>query len=127
MIPVLVFMAVSAYMVHKRFQEMRPAKLEAGEAARIASRADGGRGGPPTKLDPLQTDLEKARQQRTGVEKDKIGRALGTSKADYKKLGFGEGPSKMVAKADSYESNFASPKFITAVSVYPQEEPGRTN
>ena len=119
-------MAVSAYMVHKRFQEMRPAKLEAVAAASIASRADGGRGGPQ-KLDPLQTKIEKARQERTGVEKDKIGRALGTSKADYDKMGFGEGPSKMVAKADSYGSNFASPKFITALTVYPQEEPGRSN
>ena len=96
---------------------MQPASVESGEAMFSEDRQTNMH--YPEKQDEMQTKIEEARRDRSGVEKDRLRRETGdgVGKDDYAHMGF-SGPSEVAKKADTWSESYMKPK-MKAVTVWP--------
>ena len=68
----------------------------------------------------MQTKLEEARRERTGVEKDRLRPATGIDEKDYRDMGF-TGPSDLKLKEDRHNNSFLTPPLQPVTIFVPCE------
>ena len=123
MLPLLIFIAGSAYVAHKKLQEMKVDTVESAESMWTEDRQEGDvRTGPSHKTDDLQTKLEQARRTRSGTDKETPRLANGIDERTYKQMGLldeGETDAKRIERL--HNSNFITPKLHPVTVFLPVE------